>query len=191
MSLSLLVQGPYILTRGLKVDRRHDPGPAVRGVVPSSRWPVMESSGDRRLSAFDRLIGFFLIVLVIRFVPDLFSPFWKPCSTGDWPWTAYGVLNRLTRDENLIFGVMFSTTLLTVEMLSAHCHWWWRCGYGGRGSMGGLEKGEDQHLFQTPPIWGYTWATNHQPNCEYVHAGQCFWCQSYWSSQGSGASNPT
>ena len=73
------------ITRGLKVDRRHDSGPTVRDVVPSSRWPVMESSGDGRLSAFDRSFGFFLIVLVIEFVPDLFSPFWKPCSTGDWP----------------------------------------------------------------------------------------------------------
>ena len=61
-------------------------------------------------------IWFLPLVLVIEFVPDLFSPFWKPCSTGDWPWTAYGVLNRLTRDEKLIFGDMFSTTLLTVEM---------------------------------------------------------------------------
>ena len=71
------------ITRGLKVDRRHDSGPTVRDVVPSSRWPVMESSGDGRLYAFDRSFGFFLIVRVIEFVTDLFSPFWKPCSTGD------------------------------------------------------------------------------------------------------------
>ena len=91
MSLSLLVQGPYIICgynkgfEGRETTRFRDSGPTVRDVVPSSRWPVMESSGDGRLSAFDRSFGFFLIVLVIEFVPDLFSPFWKPYSTGDWP----------------------------------------------------------------------------------------------------------
>ena len=88
------------ITRALKVDRQHDSGPTVCDVVPSSRWPVMESSGDGHPSAFDRSFGIFLIVFVIKIVPDLFSPFWKPCSTGDRPWTAYGVLNRLTRDES-------------------------------------------------------------------------------------------
>ena len=76
MSLSLLVQGPYIICgydKGFEGRHgRHDSGPTVRDVVPSSRWPVMESSGDGRLSAFDRSFGFFLIVLVIEFVPDFF-----------------------------------------------------------------------------------------------------------------------
>ena len=37
----------------------------------------MESSDDGRPSAFDRVIGFFLVVFVIEGGPDLFSPFWK------------------------------------------------------------------------------------------------------------------
>ena len=111
MSLSLLVQGPYIIcgyNKGFE-------GRQTTRFRTNSSWcrSVMESSDDGRLSAFDRSFSFFLIVLVIEFVPDLFSPFWKPCLTGDWHWTAYGVLNRLTRAEKLIFGDMFSTTLLT------------------------------------------------------------------------------
>ena len=105
------------ITRGLKVERRHDSGLTVRDVVPSSRWPVMELSGDDRSSAFDRSFGIFLIVFVIEIVPDLFSPFWKPCSMGDCPWTAYGVLNRLTRDEK-------SWSLVTC---SAPPYWRLRC----------------------------------------------------------------
>ena len=38
----------------------------VCDVVPSSRWPIMESSGDGRPSAFDRSFGIFLIVFVIK-----------------------------------------------------------------------------------------------------------------------------
>ena len=39
------------IIKGLKVDKRQDSGPTVRDVVPSSHWPVTESSGDGRPSA--------------------------------------------------------------------------------------------------------------------------------------------
>ena len=126
------------ITRGLKVDRRHDSGPAVRDPVPSSRWPVMESSGDGRLSAFDRSFGFFLIVLVIELFqicflrsgshvqrvigPEQHTEFW----TG-WP-------------------ELKSWSLVTC---SAPPYWQLKC---NPPTPLMVMKEEDQHLFQMPPI---------------------------------------
>ena len=79
----------YVETiRGLKAGRRQFSRPSVRVGVPSSRWPVIESSFDSRPATFDFVLVFFLVIFVTELVPcNSSNPVWQAVPRG---WSALG-----------------------------------------------------------------------------------------------------
>ena len=89
--------------KGLKVGKRRFSRPTVRVVVPSSRWPVIESSDDNRPATFGFVLHrllLFVVFVIICGSRSYYTPLWT-LGRVIGPEQLSGVLNMLAVDGDL------------------------------------------------------------------------------------------